>query len=108
VRLEAGYIGSKQLSSGTASALDDAGFAGGGSLPLLFGGDLREVQSYREGPDWVTTLSSGDGDVAKKKRVNKSFGPGTPLKFAIEQVASELGLGLGKCCHGVSFARSCW
>ena len=20
----------------------------------------------------------------------------------------ELGLGLGKCCHGVSFARSCW
>lgn len=96
VRLEAGYTGTKKLSGGTAAALDDAGFAGGGALPLLFGGDLRDVQSYREGPDWVTTLASGDGDVAKKKRVNKAFGPGTPLRFAIEQVANELGLGLGQ------------
>lgn len=96
VRLEAGYIGSKALSAGTAAALDDAGFVAGTSMPLLFGGDLREVHSYQEEDgSWVTVLSSGDGDKAKKRRVNKAFGPGTPLRFAIEQVATELGLGLG-------------
>jgi hypothetical protein len=93
VRLEAGYR-PKQLTVGAAAALDAIGVAS--SLPLIFGGDLREVSSAREGPDWVTTLTAGDGDTAQKKRVNKGFGPGTPLRFAIEQVASELGLGLGQ------------
>jgi hypothetical protein len=96
VRLEAGYIGSKALSAGTAAALDAAGFVAGTGLPLLFGGDLRDVHSYQEEDgSWMTVLSSGDGDKAKRRRVNKAFGPGTPLRFAIEQVATELGLGLG-------------
>lgn len=93
VRLEAGYRPT-QLSSDTVAALD--AIAATDSLPLLFGGDVREISSSREGATWVTTLTAGDGDAARTERVNKAFGPGTPLRFAIEQVASELGLGLGQ------------
>jgi hypothetical protein len=93
VRLEAGYR-PDQLRTGTAAALDAIGATQ--SLPLLFGGDVREIWSTREGPDWITTFTAGDGDAAASARVNKAFGPGTPLRFAIEQVVSELGLGLGQ------------
>lgn len=93
VRLEAGYL-PPPISSGTAAALDEIGATN--ILPLIFGGDVREIWSTREGADWVTTLTAGDGDHAGTARVNKAFGPGTPLRFAIEQVAAELGLGLGQ------------
>jgi hypothetical protein len=109
VRLEADYrprreVNAVALSGDAAASLDDIGAtedAGaalktGTPLPLIFGGDIREIWSVYEGTDWVTTLTSGDGDSANAARVNKSFGPGTPLRFAIEQVAAELGLGLGQ------------
>ena len=92
VRVEAGYL-AEGLSRDALAALNSIG---AGNLPLLFGGDVREIWSTREGPDWVTTLSAGDGDAASTARVNKAYGPGTPLRFAIEQVAGELGLGLGQ------------
>jgi hypothetical protein len=95
VRLEAGYL-QPRLTSAANAALDAAGFAGSDSLPLIFGGDVREIWSTREGPDWITTMRAGDGDTSSSKRVNKSYGNGTPLRFAIEQVATELGLGLGQ------------
>lgn len=95
VRLEAGYA-QPRLASATVSALESAGFAGTESLPLIFGGDVREIWSTREGPDWITTLTAGDGDTSSTARVNKSYGSGTPLRFAVEQVAAELGLGLGQ------------
>jgi hypothetical protein len=92
VRLEAGY----KLRDPSAMAELDAIGVTGGSLPLIFGGDVREIASSRQGPDWVTVLTGGDGDRSQTLRVNKAFGPGTPLKFAVEQVATELGLGLGQ------------
>jgi hypothetical protein len=92
VRVEAGYL-PEGLTSGALGALTSIGM---GALPLIFGGDVREIWSTREGPDWITTLTAGDGDTASNARVNKAFGPGTPLRFAIEQVASGLGLGLGQ------------
>jgi hypothetical protein len=94
VRLEAGYL-PPPLGSDTTALLNEIG-ATSNALPLIFGGDVREIWTTREGTDWVTTLTAGDGDTANTKRVNKSFGPGTPLRFAIEQVCSELGLGLGQ------------
>lgn len=96
VQLEAGYAPPSELSAGAGAALDDIGVGAQSSLPVLFKGDLREVASTREGPDWVTTISSGDGDKAKKKRLHKSFGPGATLSFAIAQIASELGVGVGE------------
>jgi hypothetical protein len=111
VRLEAGYRTPPHRSATTfgdetTALLADIG-AGAEtlSLPLIFGGDLRHASSTREGPDWITTISSGDGDAAAKKRVNKSFGKGTPLRFAIEQVAKDLGLGLGQLSKHAALAE---
>lgn len=93
VRLEAGYR-PKQLTATTTGTLDAIGARH--ALPLLFGGDVREISTTREGPDWVTSLTAGDGDQASTQRTNKAFGRGTPLRFAVEQVCADLGLGLGQ------------
>lgn len=105
VRLEAGYR-QPRLSTDAAASLDAIGFTGSDALPLIFGGDVREIWSTYEGTDWVTTLTAGDGDTSRTARVNKSFGPGTPLRFAIEQVAAALGLGLGQLPKEIATAMS--
>lgn len=115
VQLEAGYR-SRLLPPVVDVSLDNT-LPPPMPLPLLFGGDLRQVRhhrgidddlifSHRECADWITELKSGDGDKAKKLRINKAFGPGTPLRFAIEQVASELGLGADQLLHGAGPAEN--
>lgn len=93
VRLEAGYR-PNPVAAGVNTAPTNVGVQD--TLPLIFSGTLRSARSHREGPDWVTVIASGDGDDAKKTRVNMSFGPGATLAFAVDQVAQTLGLGLGK------------
>lgn len=72
----------------------EAGYAQGSSL--IFRGDLREVWSAKNGADWVTTITSGDGEKArKKKRVFKSFPPGTRVSDVIVYCCKALKIGLG-------------
>lgn len=63
-------------------------------LSLIFLGKLREVTSAKQGPNWVTKISSGDGDGANG-HVSFSIGPGASLTAAINKVIGELKQGIG-------------
>lgn len=64
--------------------------------PLLFRGDARKVVVSREGPDWVTTITAGDGEHAiRTARASTSFAPGTTLADAIRALGAAMGVGAG-------------
>ncbi len=63
---------------------------------LIWLGDLRTVETTLDGSEWVTDLSSGDGEKAKKKaRVAQSFGPGTSPDTVLRALAHAMGIGVG-------------
>jgi hypothetical protein len=83
----------KQAAKGIGCRIE-AGYLSGTSQIWL--GDLRTVQTTREGPDWVTRLSSGDGEKAwQNARLHVSFGPKTGLDTALRAIVKSLGLGEG-------------
>lgn len=61
----------------------------------IFLGDLRTASSKRVGADWVTTIESGDGEVAKNNPVAVSYGPQTSPDIALRAIARALGVGDG-------------
>ena len=70
--------------------------AGYSDMSQLWLGDLTTVSSAREGVDWVTTLSSGDGQNAiKNSRIKAPFGPKTDIQTALRAIAKSMGVGLG-------------
>jgi len=72
----------------------EAGYRDGTSLIWL--GDLRNVDTLRDGADWVTVLRSGDGEKSYKGgAVNVSYGPKTPIDTALRAMVRELGIGEG-------------
>jgi len=74
----------------------EAGYEEDSDLSLIWLGDLRTIKSVKQGPDWVTTLESGDGEKAwQNARINVSFGPKTPVETVIRAIVKELGLGQG-------------
>jgi hypothetical protein len=63
---------------------------------LIWIGDLRTVDSVKDGADWVTTFRSGDGEKAyQTARIGQSFGPRTSLPTALRAIADALGIGHG-------------
>jgi hypothetical protein len=63
---------------------------------LLWLGDLRDVFSIKDGPEWTTELSSGDGERAHQtSRAALSFGPKTSLDTALRAMVRALGVGEG-------------
>ena len=64
----------------------------GYDLTSIFKGEIREASSRREGPDWITSLKSGDGDKVSAARVAKSYPPGASFddmwKDAVKAVES--------------------
>jgi hypothetical protein len=65
-------------------------------IGLIFRGYLREANSKKAGSDWVTELSSGDGeDAIEKSRINRSFKSGTPLVTVLEALAESMNVGIG-------------
>lgn len=63
---------------------------------IVFLGDLVTVDSERDGPDWITTITSGDGARAyRTARIDQSFKAGTPVATAVRSIAKALGLGDG-------------
>jgi hypothetical protein len=68
----------------------------GSSTGILFQGDVRHVDSSREGPDWITKITSGDGERAyQTARLKASFRPGTTISDVVRGAAGALGVGLG-------------
>lgn len=67
-----------------------AGYVSDPALPLLFLGELREIRTVRNGPDWQTEISSGDADEAKKRPVSFSLGPGASFEAAVKKLAGTM------------------
>jgi len=66
------------------------------NISQIFSGQLQRGSSVRDGPDWITSIQSGDGTKAfKASRVNKSFNGPVNVETILEFLTKELGLGLG-------------
>ncbi len=88
------------VTTGVACRID-AGYESGTSLVWL--GDLRTVDTVRDGPDWVTHFTSGDGEKAwKNAKLHVSYGPKTSLETALRAMARALGVGEGNLSKVVS------
>jgi hypothetical protein len=99
VRLEAGY---DSLTSSTGAALADIGVEGP-RLAQLFVGDLRRAYSTREGPDWVTVISTGDGAKASRsQRVQMSFRPGVRWMQIYTDLAKKAGVDIGNALQTIA------
>lgn len=72
----------------------EAGY--GTSTSQIFLGDLRTVETTREGPDWQTKLSSGDGEKgAQFGRVQLSYGAGVANDVPLRALARAMNVGEG-------------
>jgi hypothetical protein len=90
---------------GTVPVRLEAGYADPGP-EMIFLGNLRTVDSERMGPDWVTSIASGDGERAfRTARINQSFGPRTPPDVALRALVKSLGLGNGNMAQVLSSLR---
>lgn len=67
-----------------------AGYENDAELARLFRGNLRVISSRKQGPDWVTTIESGDGDVVQAAEVSNSYPEGTSLKSIVRDVVGGL------------------
>jgi hypothetical protein len=90
VELRAGYAGEDP----TQPSIGEDQTAGVADPPLLFLGKLREVTVLRDGADWTTIVTSGDGD-GKDRPIRFSLGPGAGLEAAIKRVVSEMRVNAG-------------
>lgn len=63
---------------------------------MIFRGQVRTTHSFKDGSDWVTELSTGDGEKSlKNARINKSYAKGTGIETVINDLVDQLGLGTG-------------
>lgn len=82
-----------QVTTGIACKID-AGYKDGTSLVWL--GDLRTVDTVRDGPDWVSHFTSGDGEKAwQNAKLHVPYGPKTSLETALRAMVRALGIGEG-------------
>jgi hypothetical protein len=77
---------------------------------LIWLGDLRTVETTKDGPDWVTHLTSGDGEKGwQNARIHVAFGPKTDITTALRAMARALGVdegNIGKVAHRLKMAGS--
>jgi len=67
----------------------EAGYVSGSSI--IFKGDIRDIENNKERVDWITTLSSGDGEkTIQEARVNKSFPAGTTVTTVLTEIAKTM------------------
>lgn len=85
----------KEGSTSGIPVLIEGGYKSTG-VSQIFLGDLRTVWSERLGPEWVTTIESGDGEQAiQNARINQSFGPRTSPDVVLRAIVRNLGVGEG-------------
>jgi hypothetical protein len=69
----------------------EAGYDSGSSV--IFKGDIRSIENNKESVDWITALSSGDGEkTIQEARVNKSFPAGTTVTTVLTEIAKTMKL----------------
>lgn len=74
-------------------------------LKQIFIGDVRRVAHVKQGPDWITEIEAGDGEVDFTGSVNeKQFEAGTPLKQVFTDVVGELKDVKNNIANGLKFA----
>jgi hypothetical protein len=79
----------------------DAGYVG--ATERLFTGNITFANSRKDKTTWVTDITCGDGEKAyRKERVNRSYGPGTPVTAVVTDVAAQLGIGPGNLAFQMS------
>lgn len=72
----------------------DAGYEGARSM--LFRGDTRRIEHKRDGVDWVTVITAGDGIHAiRNARVRASFAPGTTIATIVDSIVQQMEVGAG-------------
>lgn len=72
----------------------EAGY--GTNIGQIFFGVLRKVSSWRQGQNWLTQISGGDGErsIATAK-ISRTFPKGTPLTSVVRELVKTLGVGEG-------------
>lgn len=72
----------------------EAGYVGGTST--IFLGEMRSAQTMTDGPNTVTEITTGDGDLAAiLARSTASFGPGANAYVVAKRLLADMGLGSG-------------
>lgn len=83
----------------------EAGYEEGSSV--LFLGKLRTARSVKDGGDWITSLSSGDGELAYQKgRVSVPIKKGTPTDVGLREIVKALGVAEGNLKDAVNKIKS--
>jgi hypothetical protein len=83
----------KALQQDSVPVLLEAGYRDNTSQ--LFSGDLRNVTSVRDGPDWLTSFESGDGENAfRSARLSKALKSAT-FEGLLKEAAQSMGVGVG-------------
>ena len=73
-----------------------AGYLSDDIPPTIFAGDARRILSEPDGIDIITTIQARDfGRLYQLARVNKSYGPGTPVETVLRDLVSAMGVGPG-------------
>jgi len=78
----------------------------GTRLSQLYRGDLRDVFSVREDTGWVTTISSGDGEQARRNaQIRRAFPRGTKVDVMLRALTESLGVGMGNSTRALMGAK---
>ena len=73
------------------------------SVSQIWLGDLRTVETTREGPNFLTKLTSGDGERGwQNGRMHVSYGPNTSIDTVFRGMARALGVSEGNLAKVVS------
>lgn len=84
----------KQLRAQYVPIIVDAGYKNLHSQ--IFNGTVRAIEHVREGTEWVTKVTGGDGEKAYRvNRINQSWKPKTPASVILLQLAQATGLAMG-------------
>ncbi len=72
----------------------EAGY--GERINQIFFGSIRRVASWRAGADWITEVSSGDGEhEITTARISRTFVKGTPVSSVLKDIVRALGVDAG-------------
>lgn len=82
--ISAGYLGLPTNQPTGSISLASAAPPNKDSEFLIFRGDITQIVSQKNGPDWVTILRTADGvDAIQQSRLNKAFEAGTAIQSAV-------------------------
>lgn len=83
----------RALQEGPLPLVLEAGYQD--NVSQIFRGDVRYARSSKEGPDWVTTVESGDGDKKYRSAMMAKSLRTASFEVALKEAANALGVGLG-------------